>query len=199
MLPRRRREGAHRRFGSAACTDIPAIRGVGKETGRGSSNAQVQEECLPGVWPDLRAERRGRGLVPAALLHAGLRRRREGKAPGEPDPVNDDAVREPRVLEALAQVLGEASPQEIAAAENEEAEEAQEPGVMAIEVTADRALIARTRPGEEAGPKLSGEAPSIIDVVVGTVRSSSCWNRVVSGASGRGNRPSRGMRARSTA
>ena len=149
MLPRRRREGAHRRFGSAACMDIPAIRGVGKETGRGSSNAQEQEECLPGVWPDLRAERRGRGLVPAALLHAGLRRRREGKAPGEPDPVKDDTVREPRVLEALAQVLGEASPQEIAAAENEEAEEAQEPGVMAIEVTADRALIARTRPGEE--------------------------------------------------
>ena len=70
--------------------------------------------------------------------------------PGEPpDPVNDDAVREPRVLEALAQVLGEASPQEIAAAENEEAEETQEPGVMAIEVTADRALIARTRPGED--------------------------------------------------
>ena len=69
----------------------------------------------------------GRGLVPAALLHAGLRRRREGKAPGEPDPVNDDAVREPRVLEALAQVLGEASPQKIAAAENEEAEEARSP------------------------------------------------------------------------
>ena len=99
------------------------------------------------VWPDLRAERQGRGLVPAPLLHAGLRKRREGKALGEPpDPVNDDAVREPRVLEVLAQVLGEASPQEIAAAENEEAEET---GVMAIEVTADRALIARTRPGEE--------------------------------------------------
>ena len=150
MQPRRRREGAHLRFGSVACADIPAIRGVGKETGRGSSNAQAQEEGLPGVWPDLRAERRGRGLVAAALLHARLRRRREGKVPGEPpDPVNDDAVREPRVLEALAQVLGEASPQEIAAAENEEAEETQEPGVMAIEVTADRALIARTRPGED--------------------------------------------------
>ena len=46
-------------------------------------------------------------------------------------------------------MLREASSQEIAAAENEEAEGTQEPGVMAIEVTADRALIAWTRPGED--------------------------------------------------
>ena len=51
------------------------------------------------------------------------------------------------MLDALSQVLAEASPQEIAAAENEEAEETQEPGVVAIEFTADRALVARTRPG----------------------------------------------------
>ena len=84
------------RFGSAACAGIPAIpaiRGVGEETGRCSSNAQVQEESMPSVWPDLRAERWGRGLVPAAIPLAGLRRRREGKAPMEPpDPVNDAAV-----------------------------------------------------------------------------------------------------------
>ena len=48
VLPRRRSEGARRRFGSTACTDIPAIRGVSKETGRGPSNTQVQEEGLPG-------------------------------------------------------------------------------------------------------------------------------------------------------
>ena len=74
-----------------------------------------------------------------------------------PDPVNDAAVRDARVLEALAPMLREeASSQEIAAAENDEAEGTQEPGVMAIEVTADRALIAWTRPGEDGRAEVEG-------------------------------------------
>ena len=74
-------------------------------------------------------------------------RRRRGKAAGElPDPFDDGAIQKPRVLEALALVLREASPQVGTAAGNVEAEET---GVMAIEVVADRDLVARTRLGED--------------------------------------------------
>ena len=105
-------------------------------------------------------------------------RRRRGKAAGEPpDPFDDGAIQEPRVLEALALVLREASPQEGTAAGNVEAEETEEAGVMAIEVVADRDLVARTRLGEDDQVEVewvgrcwarltAGEAPSLMDVVV---------------------------------
>ena len=102
-------------------------------------------------------------------------RRREGKAAGEaPEPVDDSAIQEPRLLEALAEVLREASPQEGTIAESVEAEET---GVMAIEVVADRALVAQTRLGEDDRVEVEwlgrcwawlteGEPPSLMDVVV---------------------------------
>ena len=102
-------------------------------------------------------------------------RRREGKAAGEaPEPVDDSAIQEPRVLEALAEVLREASRQEGTIAESVEAEET---GVMAIEVVADRALVAQTRLGEDDRVEVEwlgrcwawlteGEPPSLMDVVV---------------------------------
>ena len=102
-------------------------------------------------------------------------RRRKGKAAGEaPEPVDDSALQEPRVLEALAEVLREASRQEGTIAESVEAEET---GVMAIEVVADRALVAQTRLGEDDRVEVEwlgrcwawlteGEPPSLMDVVV---------------------------------
>ena len=78
------------------------------------------------------------------------KRRREGMAPGEPpEPVDDSAIREPRVLEALAEVLREASPQEGTIAGEVETEDTIETGAMVIEVVADRALVAQTRLGED--------------------------------------------------
>ena len=106
-------------------------------------------------------------------------RRREGKAAGEaPEPVDDSAIQEPRVLEALAEVLREASPQEGTIAGEVEAEDTVETGAMAIEVVADRALVARTRLGEDDRVGVEwvgrcwawlteGEPPSLVDVVVG--------------------------------
>ena len=103
------------------------------------------------------------------------KRRREGMAPGEPpEPVDDSAIREPQVLEALAEVLREASPQEGTIAGEVEAEET---GAMEIEVVADRALVARTRLGEDDRVGVEwvgrcwawlteGEPPSLVDVVV---------------------------------
>ena len=102
-------------------------------------------------------------------------RRREGVAPGEPPkPVDDDAIRDPRVLEALDRVLREASPQKEPVAGGVETEEA---GAMDIEVVADRALVAQTRIGEDDRAEVEwvgrcwtwlteGEAPSLVDVVV---------------------------------
>ena len=104
-----------------------------------------------------------------------LKRRREGLEPGQPPrPVDDGAIREPRVLEALARVLREASPEEDTAAGEIESEE---PGVMTIQVVADRALVGQTRFGEDGrvevewvGPcwawLTEGDAPSLMDVVV---------------------------------
>ena len=94
------------------------------------------------MWPDLRAERQGRGLVPAPLLHAGLLKRRKAKRRGSRRNLSTmTPFGSPECWRPLPKVLREASPQEIAAAENEEAEETQEPGVRALEVTAARALI----------------------------------------------------------
>ena len=102
-------------------------------------------------------------------------RRREGIAPGEtPKPVDDDAIRDPRVLEALARVLREASPQEEPVAGEVEVEET---GAMDIEVVADRALVAQTRLGEDNRVEVEwvgrcwtwlteGKAPSLVNVVV---------------------------------
>ena len=78
------------------------------------------------------------------------KRRREGVAPGEPPkPVDDAAIREPRVLEALAQVLRETAAQEGTVAGRVEAEETEDTGAMAIDVVADRALVVQTRLGED--------------------------------------------------
>ena len=103
------------------------------------------------------------------------RRRRQGKVAGEPpDPVDDSAIQEPRVLEALAEVLREESPQEGTIAG--EAEETEELGAMDVEVVADRALVAQTRlEGDRTQVEwvgrcwawlTEGEAPSLTDVVV---------------------------------
>ena len=106
------------------------------------------------------------------------KRRREGVAPGEPPkPVDDAAIREPRVLEALAQVLRETAAQEGTVAGRVEAEETEDTGAMAIDVVADRALVAQTRLGEDDRREVEwvgrcwawlteGEAPSLIDVAV---------------------------------
>ena len=106
------------------------------------------------------------------------RRRRKRKAAGEPpDPVDDSAIQEPRVLEALAQVLRETAAQEGTVAGRVEAEETEDTGAMAIDVVADRALVAQTRFGEDDRREVEwvgrcwawlteGEAPSLVDVVV---------------------------------
>ena len=76
-------------------------------------------------------------------------RRRKGKAAGElPDPVDDSAIQDPRVMEALAAVLREES-MEGTAAGKVESEETEETGSMRIEIVADRALVAQTRLGED--------------------------------------------------
>ena len=104
--------------------------------------------------------------------------RREGVAPGEPPkPVDDDAIREPRVLEAIARVLREASPHEGTTTGDVAAKGTEETGAMAIEVAADRALVAQPRPGEDDRDEVEwvgrcwawlteGEAVSLRDVVV---------------------------------
>ena len=106
------------------------------------------------------------------------KRRREGVAPGEPPkPVDDDAIREPRVLEALARVLREASPHEGTTVEDVAAEQTEEPEAMAIEIVVDRALVAQPRPGEDDSDEVEwvgrcwawltqGAAASLRDVVV---------------------------------
>ena len=106
------------------------------------------------------------------------KRRREGVAPGEPPkPVDDDAIREPRVLKALANVLREAVPDGRTTAGDVEAEGAEETGVMTIEVVADRALVAQPRPGEGDSDEVEwvgrcwawltdGEVPTLIAVAV---------------------------------
>ena len=107
-------------------------------------------------------------------------RRREGKAAGElPDPVDDSAIQDPRVIEALAAVLREESMEE-AMAEEQSAdgiEESDEAGKLHLEVVADRAPVAQTRLGEDDRVEVEwvgrcwawlteGEAPSLMNVVV---------------------------------
>ena len=104
-------------------------------------------------------------------------RRRKGKAAGEPpDPVDDGAIQEPHVLESLARVLREASPQEGTIAESEVAE-GDEAGAMSVEVVADRALVVQERVGDDDRVEVEwvgrcwawlteGEAPSLVDVAV---------------------------------
>ncbi len=107
-----------------------------------------------------------------------LKRRREGIPQGQPPrPVDDGASREPRVLEALATVLREASPEQGTAAGDSEAEETEETGAMDIEVVADRALDRQTRLGTDGRGEdewvgrcwawlTEGDAPSLMDVGV---------------------------------
>ena len=104
-------------------------------------------------------------------------RRRKGKAAGElPDPVDDSAIQDPRVMEALAAVLREES-MEGTAAGKVESEETEETGAMRIEIVADRALVAQTRLGEDGRVEVEwvgrcwawlteGESTSHMDVVV---------------------------------
>ena len=88
-------------------------------------------------------------------------RRREGKAAGElPDPVDDSAIQDPRVMEALAEVLREESMEE-AMAEEQSAdgiEESDEAGKLRLEVVADRAPVAQTRSARTTASKSSGWA-----------------------------------------
>ena len=104
-------------------------------------------------------------------------RRRKGKAADEPpDPVDDGAIRDRRVLEALAEVLREASPQEGTIAESVVAEGG-ETRAISVAVVADRALVPKTRHGEDDRVEVEwvgrcwawlteGEAPSLVDVAV---------------------------------
>ena len=103
------------------------------------------------------------------------KRRREGVAPGEPPkPVVVDAIRDPQVLAALARVLREAAPHGGTTAGDVAAGETEETGVMAIEVVADRALVALPRLGEDGRDEVEwvgrcwawlteGEAASLMD------------------------------------
>ena len=103
-------------------------------------------------------------------------RRRKGKAAGEaPDPVDDSAIQDPRVMEALAEVLREESMAEERSADG--IEESDEAGKLHLEVVADRALVAQTRLGEDDRVEVEwvgrcwawlteGEAPSLVDVMV---------------------------------
>lgn len=105
-------------------------------------------------------------------------RRRKGKAAGEaPEPVDDRAIQDPRVLEALAHVLRGDSPQEGTIAGGVEAGETEETGVFSIEVVADRALVALTRRREDDRVEVEwvgrcwawlteDESPSLVDVAV---------------------------------
>ncbi len=103
-------------------------------------------------------------------------RRRKGKAVGEPpDPVDDSAIQDPRVMEALAEVLREESMAEERSADG--IEESDEAGKLHLEVVADRALVVQTRLGEDDRVEVEwvgrcwawlteGEAPSLVDVMV---------------------------------
>ncbi len=105
-------------------------------------------------------------------------RRRKGKAADEPPvPFDDGAIREPRVLEALAHVLREASQEEGTVAGEAAAQETEYTGAMNIEVVADRALVAHTRLGGDGRVEVEwvgrcwawlteGDVPSLMDVVV---------------------------------
>ena len=137
-------------------------------------------------------------------------RRKKGKAAGEaPDPVDDSAIQDPRVMEALAEVLREESMEEGTIAGEVETEDTIETGAMVIEVVADRALVAQTRLGEDDRVEVEwvgrcwallteGEAPSLVDWWSGTVRSPSIWSLARCGASGRRSGPSRRPRVRPT-
>lgn len=108
-------------------------------------------------------------------------RRREGKAVGEPpDPFDDRAIQEPRVMENLAEVLQEESMKEEAMAEERTADEIEnngETGILHLDVVANRALVPQKRFGEDnlAGVEwmgrcwvwlTEGETPALMDVVV---------------------------------
>ena len=80
-------------------------------------------------------------------------RRREGKVAGEPpDPVDDSAIQEPRVIEALADVLrGDSMEREAMAEEQspDEFEDDDETRELHLDVVADRSLVPLTRFGED--------------------------------------------------
>ena len=71
--------------------------------------------------------------------------RRKGKAAGEPpDPIDDSAIQEPRVIEALAAVLRGDRMEEEAMAEKQAADEiadSDKTGELDINVVADRPLV----------------------------------------------------------
>ena len=108
-------------------------------------------------------------------------RRREGKVAGEPpDPVDDSAIQEPRVIEALADVLRGDSMEREAMAEKQspdEFEDDDETRELHIDVVADRSLVPQTRFGEDNRVGVEwvgrcwawlteGVAPTLMDVVV---------------------------------
>lgn len=80
-------------------------------------------------------------------------RRREGKAAGEPpDPVDDSAIQEPRVIEALAYVLRGDSMEREAMVEKQSSGEFEDDGEIGefhLDVVADRAFVPQTRFGED--------------------------------------------------
>ena len=111
----------------------------------------------------------------------GYWRRREGKAAAEPpDPVDDSAIQEPRVMEALAVVLRGDSMEEEAMAEKQATDEVadnDETGELHLEVVVDRSLVPQTRFGEDNRISVEwvgrcwawlteGVPPTLMDVVV---------------------------------
>ena len=107
--------------------------------------------------------------------------RRKGKAAGEPpDPIDDSAIQEPRVIEALAAVLRGDRMEEEAMAEKQAADEVadnDETGDLHLEVVVDRSLVPQTRFGEDNRISVEwvgrcwawlteGVPPTLMDVVV---------------------------------
>ncbi|MCY4582807.1 MAG: hypothetical protein OXE50_08455 [Chloroflexi bacterium] len=108
-------------------------------------------------------------------------RRREGKAAGEPpDPVDDSAIQEPRVIEALAYVLRGDSKEREAMVEKQSSGELEDDGEIGefhLDVVADRAFVPQTRFGEDNSVGVEwvgrcwvwltdGAAPTLMDAVV---------------------------------
>ena len=107
--------------------------------------------------------------------------RRKGKAAGEPpDPIDDSAIQEPRVIEALAAVLRGDRMEEEAMAEKQAADEiadSDKTGELDINVVADRPLVPQTRFEEDNSVRVEwrglcwawltgGEAPALMEVAV---------------------------------
>ena len=112
---------------------------------------------MPGVRPGLPASdcvgiRHFERCGPSCYMK-DYQRRREGKVAGEPlDPVDDSAIQEPRVIEALADVPRGNSMEREATSEKQSSDEIEDndgTGDLHLDVVADRSRVPQTRFGED--------------------------------------------------